>query len=328
MLILNADEVRQALPMAECIEAMKQAYRALSSGEAEVPLRSRLASPGHEGLSLFMPARVDQAEAEALAIKVVTLFNQNPSRGLPLIHAAVLVMDPQSGAIEGLLEGGSLTAIRTGAGCGAATDVLARPEAKTAALFGAGVQARTQLEAVCAVRKIERAWVYAPKPDEVQAFIAEMAGRRGIPKDLRAAADPDEAVRQADVVSAATTSNTPVFNDAALKAGAHVNGAGSYTPEMQELPEETVARARVAVDSRGAAQVESGDIAIPLKAKTIREEQIVEIGEIITGDRPGRQSADEITLFKSVGVAVQDAVAGRLALERARKQGLGTQVEW
>lgn len=328
MLILNADEVRQALPMDECIEAMKQAYQALSIGEVEVPLRSRLASPAQDGLSLFMPARVDQEEAKALAIKVVTLFSQNPSRGLPLIHAAVLVMDPESGVIEGLLEGGSLTAIRTGAGCGAATDVLARPKAKTAAIFGAGVQARTQLEALCAVREIERAWVYAPNPEQVQALIVEMAGKHGVPKALRAAASPDEAIREADIVSAATTSATPVFNDVALKAGVHVNGAGSYTPEMQEIPGETVARARVTVDSREAAQVESGDIAIPLKAKALSAEQIAEIGEVIAGAKPGRQSTDEITVFKSVGVAVQDALAGRLVLENARKHGLGTEVAW
>lgn len=328
MLILTAEDVRKALPMPECIDAMKQAYRALSAGKAEVPLRCRLPVPAHEGLSLCMPARVDDPDGEALAIKIVTLFNQNPGRGLPLLHAAVLVMDPETGAIEALLEGGSLTAIRTGAGCGAATDVLARREAHTVAIFGAGVQARTQLEAVCAVRKIEHAWVYAPNPQQVEAFITEMAGERGIPEDLRAAASPEEALRAADIVSAATTSATPVFDDATLRPGTHVNGAGSYTPEMQEMPGATVARARVTVDSRSAAQVESGDIAIPVKEKRLTEKQIAEIGEVIAGTRPGRGSEEEITVFKSVGVAVQDAVAGRLALDNAKKAGLGTPVEW
>ena len=328
MLILSAEDLRQALPMRACIAAMKQAYQALSTGQAQVPLRSRLASPGHDGLSLFMPARVDAHEAEALAVKVVTLFNQNPGRGLPFIHAAVLVMNPETGKIDALLEGSSLTAIRTGAGCGAATDLLARQDATTAAIFGAGVQARTQLEALCSVRQIERAWVYGPDAKQVEAFIGEMAGKGSIPRDLRAAANPAEATRDADIISAATTSATPVFEDSALKPGVHINGVGSYTHEMQEIPGKTIARARVTVDSRGAAQVEAGDIAIPLREQLLKEEQIVEIGDVIAGTRPGRQTEEEITVFKSVGVAVQDAVAGRLALENARKLGLGTEVAW
>ena len=328
MLILNADEVRQALPMAACVEAMKYAFSALSSGEAEAPLRTRLAVPGHDGLALFMPAYVNSPEGQALALKTVTLFDQNPARGLPLIHAAVLALDPVDGRILALLEGSALTAIRTGAGCGAATDILANPEAKTAAIFGAGAQARTQLEALCTVRPIERAWVYAPRADQVQALIEEMAGGGAVPQDLRSAASPEEAVRAADIISAATTSPTPVFEHRHLKAGAHVNGAGSYTAEMQELPAETLAAALVSVDSRSAARVESGDISIPTDQGLISEDDIIEIGEIIAGKQPGRSTTEQFTVFKSVGVAVQDAVAASLALERARELGLGSEVDW
>ncbi|MCW5877769.1 MAG: hypothetical protein KIS80_02735 [Anaerolineales bacterium] len=326
MLLLNANEVRQALPMKECVQAMKSAYAALSAGKAEVPLRLRLPVAPNQGLSLFMPAFVDDPASQALAVKIVSLFDHNPGRGLPFIHAAVLVLHPQTGAVEALLEGGSLTAIRTGAGCGAATDVLARTDARTVAIFGAGVQARTQLAAVCAVRPIETAWVYAPAG--VEAFIAEMAGQGDVPADLRAAGSPAEALAAADIVSAATTSATPVFAHADLRPGTHVNGAGSYTPDMQEIPAETVAAGLAAVDSRSAALVESGDLQRPLAAGLLQEAEIAEIGEIIAGTRPGRQDAEQVTFFKSVGVAVQDALAAQLALQNARKLGLGTEVTW
>lgn len=328
MLILNASEVRQALPMSECIAAMKRAYVSLSAGKAEVPLRMRLAIKPNSGLTIFMPAFVDDAEGQALAVKIVSLFDKNPERGLPFIHAGVLVLNAETGAVEALLEGGSLTAIRTGAGAGAATDVLGRKDAKTVAIFGAGVQARTQLAAACEVRDIHQAWIYDTNPEQVKTFIAEMAGRGRIPKILRAAHNSTEAVLDADIISTATTSKTPVFIDSDLKSGVHINGVGSYTLDMQEIPAETVARSRATVDSRSAAQVESGDIATPLQKGILKEVEIAEIGEVISGEKPGRDSPDQITLFKSVGVAVQDAMAARLAVNNARRMRLGTEVVW
>jgi ornithine cyclodeaminase/alanine dehydrogenase-like protein (mu-crystallin family) len=329
MLILNAAEVRQALPMRETIEAMKSAYAALSTGQATVPLRTRLAVDRHNGLGLFMPASVQSDDEEALAIKLVTLFNDNPAKGLPLIHAAVVVMHPQTGQMLAVLEGGTLTAIRTGAGCGAATDLLARKEASTLAIIGAGAQARTQLEAVCAVREIESAWIYAPTRSHVEALIAEMAGNAGVPKDLRAASSAKEAVQAADIVSAATTSDSPVFEFSDLKAGAHINGAGSYTPEMQEAPAELIAKALVTVDSRAACLAEAGDLIVPIRAGLVSEDVVhAEIGEIVAAMKTGRTSKDQFTFFKSVGVAVQDAVAGQFALRNAEAMGLGTEVDW
>lgn len=328
MLILNAVEVRQALPMGECVAAMKKAYAALSAGKAEVPLRMRLPVKPNSGLSIVMPAFVDDAAGQALAVKIVSLFENNPPKGLPFIHAGVIVLNPETGAVEALLEGGSLTAIRTGAGAGVATDVLARKDAKTVAIFGAGVQARTQLAAVCEVRDIQNAWIYDTNPEQVKIFIAEMAGQDRIPKALRSAHNSTEAVLEADIISTATTSKTPVFIDSDLKPGVHVNGVGSYTLEMQEIPADTVTRARVTVDSRSAAQVESGDIANPLQKGILKEAEIAEIGEVISGEKLGRGSPDQITLFKSVGVAVQDAMAAQLAVNNARKLGLGTQVAW
>ncbi len=329
MLILTAEDVRKVLPMRETIEAMKQAYAALSDGRAEVPLRSRLSIPAHQALSLFMPAYVHTSQGEALAVKIVSLFPENPKRGLAYIQAAVLVLEANSGYPIALLEGATLTAIRTGAGSGAAIDLLARPESNTVAIFGAGVQGRAQLEAACAVRQIETAWIYDPHPERAAAFVQEMAGRGPIPKDVRIAENPAQAVQNADIICTATTSSKPVFDDADVRPGTHISAIGAYTPEMQEVPANTVARARVFVDSRTATLAEAGDLIQPIRQGLFNEEHIyAELGEVVLGKKKGRQSAEEITFFKSVGIAVQDALAAQLALKNAERMGLGQHVMW
>jgi ornithine cyclodeaminase len=327
MLVLNAADVRQALPMLQAIEAMKRAFAALTDGRAEVPLRTRLPIPAHDGLSLFMSAFASSPQGEALAVKVVSLFPQNPSRGLAYIQAAVLVLEPDTGRALAILEGSTLTAIRTGAAGGAAADLLARPESHVVAVIGAGVQGRTQLEAVCTVRKIEQAWIYDSDPNRARGLAAELSGRAWLPVNLQCAADPRQAISEADVICTATTSLTPVFDDRDLKPGAHISAVGSYTPEMQEVPPQTVKRARVVVDSRLAALIESGDLIQPIRNGLFGEDHVyAELGEIILGLKAGRQSAQEITYFKSVGIAVQDALAAQLAVENARKMGLGQEV--
>lgn len=327
MLVLTAAEVRQALPMREAIEAMKRAFAALTEGRAQVPLRTRLPIPAHDGLSLFMPAFASTPQGEALAVKVVSLFPQNPSRGLAYIQAAVLVLEPDTGRALAVVEGSALTAIRTGAAGGAAADLLARPESQVVAIIGAGAQGRTQLEAVCNVRKIERAWIVDADLGRARALVAELSGHAPIPSNLRAAAEARQAVSEADIVCTATTSLTPVFDDRDLKPGAHISAVGSYTPEMQEIPPQTVKRARVIVDSRLAALVESGDLIQPIRSGLFGEDHVyAELGEIILGLKTGRQSAQEITYFKSVGIAVQDALAAQLALQNARQLGLGQEV--
>ncbi len=327
MLILTAEEVRQALPMPAAIEAVKAAYRALSAGEAAVPLRLSLPVAPHEGVSLFMPAYVGGKAEEALTVKVVSVFPRNPERGLPTIFAAVLVLEPDTGRPVALLEGGTLTALRTGAASGAATDVLARPDSRVLAVFGAGTQGRTQAEAVCTVRPIETVWVYDVSRERAEAFAAEMAGFGPVPRDVRVAATPAEAVRDADVICTATIATQPVFADADLKPGVHINGIGAYTPEMAEVPPETVARALVVVDSREAALAEAGDLIQPIKAGIITADHIhAELGEILLGRKVGRTSETQLTFFKSVGVAVQDAMAAQAALQNAKAQGLGSEV--
>jgi ornithine cyclodeaminase/alanine dehydrogenase-like protein (mu-crystallin family) len=331
MLILNADEVRKALPMREAIEAMKRAYASLSDGKAEVPLRMRISIPAQDAVSLFMPAYVQAQGGDALAIKVVSLFPRNPERerSLALIQAAVLVLDAETGRTRALLEGSSLTAIRTGAGSGAAIDLLARPDSKVVAIFGAGAQGRTQLEAACSVRKIESAWVFDPSVERAKDFVNDIAGIGPIPNELQIADTPGQALAEADIVCTATTSSRPVFADVDLKPGTHISAIGSYTPEMQEVPPETVARAMVVVDSRAATLEEAGDLLQPMQAGLFGKEHIyAELGEIVLGRKAGRQSPEQITYYKSVGVAVQDAMAAQLALQNARLNRLGTDVKF
>jgi ornithine cyclodeaminase len=327
MYILTAEDIRKALPMKETIEAMKRAYAALSDGRAEVPLRTRLSVPPQDAVSLFMPAYVQAEGGDALAVKVVSLFPKNPERGLAFIQAAVLVLEADTGRPVALLEGSSLTAIRTGAGSGAAIDLLARPDSRVVAVFGAGAQGRTQLEAACSVRKIEAAWVFDPSVERAELMVQEMAGKGSVPQKLRVAKNSEQAVSEADIICTATTSNTPVFSDADLKPGTHVSAIGSYTPEMQEVPAETVARALVVVDSRSATLAETGDLLRPMQAGLFGEEHIhAELGEILLGRKAGRGSPDQITYFKSVGVAAQDAIAAQLALRNADKMGIGQSV--
>jgi ornithine cyclodeaminase/alanine dehydrogenase-like protein (mu-crystallin family) len=327
MHILTAEDIRKTLSMKETIAAMKRAYAALSDGRAEVPLRTRLSIRPQEAVSLFMPAYVQAEGGDALAIKVVSLFPGNPGRGLAFIQAAVLVLQADSGRPVAVLEGSTLTAIRTGAGSGAAIDLLARPESKVVAVFGAGAQGRTQLEAACSVRTIEQAWVFDPSAERAQVMVQEMAGNGPVPRDLRVASSPQQAISDADIICTATTSNSPVFSDKELKPGVHISAIGSYTPEMQEVPAETVNRALVVVDSRSATLAETGDLLQPMQAGLFGEEHIhAELGEILLGRKAGRGTADQVTYFKSVGVAVQDAMAAQLALQNAQRMGLGTVV--
>lgn len=329
MLILTADEVRKSLPMNEAIQAMKQAYASLSDRRAVAPLRTRLPIPNSDALSLFMPAYVHAADNQALAVKAVSLFPTNPARGLAYIQAAVLVFDPQTGRAAALLEGSSLTAIRTGAAGGAAVDLLSRADSRVAAIFGAGAQGRTQLEAACTARKIETVYIFDPDMHKAGTFAEEMKGKGPIPRDIRVASIPKEAVEHADIICTATTSTKPVFDDKDLRAGTHISAVGSYTPEMQEVPAETVRRAKVVVDSYSASLEEAGDLLQPIRAGLFDESHIhAELGEIVLGRKPGRTTQHEITYFKSVGVAVQDAMAAQVALENARKMNIGKEVEF
>jgi ornithine cyclodeaminase/alanine dehydrogenase-like protein (mu-crystallin family) len=281
-----------------------------------------MALPGRDGGALFMPVYLP--ESEQIGLKAVSVFAENPRKGLPAIHALFLIMDGRDGRPLAVMDGEYLTALRTGAASGLATDLLARREARAAGVIGTGVQGRTQLEAVCAVRSIERAYAIDLDRDKAEAFAREMSDRLAIPV---AAAEAERALPDCDVLCTATPATRPVFPDPLLKPGVHINAVGSYKPEMCEIPRGTVVRARVIVDSRAACMAEAGDLIRPIDAGLIDESHIhAEIGEIAAGTSEARTSEEQITLFKSVGSAVQDLAAATRALARAEQLGLGVEV--
>lgn len=323
--VLTAADVYAALPMPRAIAAMREAFAQLTDGRAEIPARIALPVPDVQGVLLVMPGRSDLRHG--LGGKVVSVFPQNANRGLPLVHACVILVDPQTGAPEALLEGTALTALRTGAASGLATDLLARPEASVVAIIGAGVQARTQLEAVCCVRDITQARVSSRTHQSARALATEMSGRGRVPSDIRVARSVREATTGADIICVATTSSVPVLSRADVADGCHINAVGSFTPEMQEFDPGLLADARVVVDQRTAAVEEAGEVIAALQRGQIREEQLEELGAIVNGTSPGRQDRGEVTVFKSVGVAIQDLAAADYALRAATRDGLGTVVD-
>lgn len=320
--LLSEADIRQALPMPEAIEAMKDAFADFSTGTAHVPQRLRLEVPPADGLSLFKPAYL---ESGGLGAKIVSVFPHNKARGRPIISGLVVVLDPETGEPAALADGGFVTAWRTGAASGAATDLLARPESRLGAILGCGVQAQTQALAIDAARELDEIRVYARTEADVQRFVEEMAPV--LNARLVAAQSSDGAIDGAEVICAATTSKVPVFDGRRLAEGAHINGVGSFTPEMQEVDLETVARSRVFVDSRQSARAEAGELVIAAEARRTRPKDWIELGEVAAGLERGRQSSMEITFFKSVGLAVQDIKACAMALERAREMGLGREIE-
>jgi len=323
MRILSRNDVQRALPMPEAIEAMRAAFSQLACGTVQMPIRSHIDVAEYEGTALFMPSYA-QCFGN-LGVKIVNIFGANARRNLPRIQALVCLFDGATGTPKAVLDGTSLTALRTGAASGVATDLLARSSASNVAILGAGVQGRTQLEAMLAVRPIDSVKVYDPLPGVAQAFAIEMSTRLGV--DIQVASTPQAAITGADVVCTATISRTPVFDDTDVPSGAHVNAVGSYKPDVQEIPAETMRRARIVVDQRESALSETGDLIVPLRQGLIAETDIhAELGEILIGKAVGRTSDNLVTLFKSVGLAIQDLAAAALALERAEAQGLGTTV--
>ena len=326
MLALTRSEVQRLVPMTDAIALMKTAFAELSAGRVDSPLRTVIPVPEAHGDALFMPARVPALEA--LGVKIVNVFQRNRARDLPVIHALVGIIDPETGQMLAIMDGTYLTALRTGAVSGAATDLLARPESKTLVAIGAGAQGTTQIAAVCAVRPIERIIAVDREEGMLRRLRAALAQDWPEVVDRLETTTDAAAVRAADIICTATTSRTPVFNDADVQPGTHINAVGAFTPEMQELPAETVARATIVVDAVEAALAEAGDFIIPLRQGAIdREKFSRELGQLVSGDAPGRTDANEITLFKSVGNAVQDVAVGRRAVDLARAAGIGTELE-
>lgn len=322
MRILSAADVHRAVPMLAAIDAVTAAFVQLSTGQASVPLRTPIAQPRRESHTFFMPAYL--AQSDALGMKVVSVFPQNTARGLPSIHALVVVLDAETGQPLAAMDGTYLTALRTGAASGAATRLLARAGARTLAMFGAGAQAPTQVLAVCAVRPIERVLVVNRTPERAEALIATLRDA-GVQAAMQVR-DARAALSEADVICCATASPTPLFDDGDVRPGTHLNGVGAFTPHMAEVPVATIGRARVVVDQREAVWSEAGDLLAARAAGALAEDQVVELGEVAAGLVPGRSDEAQITFFKSVGNAVQDVAVAQLALSEAERLGLGTDV--
>ena len=327
MLVLTREDVRSLVSMEQAIELVRVAFEDLSGGRALSPLRTGLDVIPGTGTTLVMPAYVPSASA--LGLKVVSVFRGNPARGLPTITSMVCLVDDETGQPLAILEGAYLTALRTGAVSGLASRLLAREDAGVLTVIGAGAQALTQAAAVCVVRPIERIIVAARSEGSLERF-RERCAREwpNLVDRLETTRDVPAAVRTADIICTATTSHEPVFDDRDIRPGTHINGVGSFTPSMQEVPAATVARSLVVVDQVEPALEEAGDLIIPLNDGVISREHVTrEIGALASGAVEGRTSDDQVTFFKSVGNAVQDMAVAKFACDAAARQGRGQVVD-
>jgi ornithine cyclodeaminase/alanine dehydrogenase len=323
-LLLSRKDVEQVLDMKDCIEFTEKAFLEMANGTAVLPLRINITPPG--GLSLYMPAFLQ--EMGALACKIVTVFKDNPEKhNLPIIVGKVLLQDHQTGDVICIMDGGYLTAVRTGAASGVATKYMAREDkGQVAGIFGAGVQGGTQLWAMAEVRQLSKALVYDLSDEAVSSFIDTMSEKLSI--DIIKAGSLDDILNQADIICTATSSPTPIFDGQNVKEGTHINGIGSHTPPARELDTAIIKRATLVADSYEACLNEAGDIMIPIKEGAIDKSHMkAELGEVIKGGKSARSSDTEITIFKSNGLAIQDAATAKLVYEKAVKSGVGTNVE-
>ena len=343
--IISRDEIVSLITMEDAIDAMRKAFGAMCAGRVEMPVRVGLG--GGRGTTLFMPARLgpeqsgpaqpgaqgkygspgagrggDEEGMEGLATagergaKIVSIFPENRSRGLPSISGVVLMLDDETGMPTALMDAGELTAIRTAAAAGLAAKLLSRPDSRVLTIFGAGAQAPRQIEAMRAVRPIEEVRVVSRGGESARRLAASLQG-----VEARAITDPARAVEGADIIAAVTTSRTPVCDGTGLPPGTHISGSGSFMPDHREIGAEIVARARVVVEDRAAVMEEAGDLIIPIAEGLVPPDPIdAELGEIVNGTAPEGNAGRELTFFKSVGVAVQDVAIGA---EVARRAGVG-----
>jgi ornithine cyclodeaminase/alanine dehydrogenase-like protein (mu-crystallin family) len=326
VLALSRSDLKMLVPMREAVELMKTAFQELSEGRAQAPVRSVLTVDDRPSAMLMMPGYVPASAA--LGFKTVAFFGGNAEHGLPVIHAIVCLLDAATGVPLAIMEGGYVTALRTGAVSGAATDLLARPDSRTLVVIGAGVQGVTQAAAVCAVRPIERIIAVDVREEQLARF------QEGLQEDwpecaamVETTTDAGAAVRQADVICTATTARTAVFDDRYLRPGTHINAVGAFTPEMQEIPVETCGRALIVVDNHDAVLEEAGDLLKAIAAGVISAEDLrLELGHIVGDASRGRSSSEQITFFKSVGNAVQDVVVARYAVDAAREREVGQEL--
>jgi ornithine cyclodeaminase/alanine dehydrogenase-like protein (mu-crystallin family) len=326
VLILDHAAVKQLLPMDECIVAMEGALSALAEGQVYMPLRTVVRPPDMPGVMGLMPAYVG-GEHPAFGLKAVAAFPGNRALGKDSHQGAVLLYSPFTGETLAIMNAGAITSTRTAAISGVATRLLAREDAGVLAIVGAGTQARAHLEAMACVRSLRRVLVTDLMPDYAQEFVTELQPRYGFP--IEVAPSAETAVREADLVVTVTTSKEPVLMGAWLQPGAHVNVVGGSTPMERELDGEAVARSSLFVDRRESTINESADYLGALREGAISGPEHIkaEVGEVLLGWKPGRTSAREITMFKSLGLAVEDVISAAYLYEKAQESGAGTWVE-
>jgi ornithine cyclodeaminase/alanine dehydrogenase-like protein (mu-crystallin family) len=323
VLILGRADVEALLEPRALIEALARAFAEHAAGRAYVPPRTTMPVTG-DGVLLLMPAAAPADDGLALGAKLVTFYAGNQARGVPTIQATYVLMDGATGTPLAFLDAGFLTGLRTGATSALAARSLARADAKTLVCFGAGVQAGFQLRCLTAELPIERVEVIGRDALRARQFAERWSGALGLP--VTVVTDRDAAVARADIITCATTATTPLFDGRRLSRGVHVDGVGSFQPAVRELDVETIRRARVVVDQPGALD-SAGDLAIPINEGVIAREHVVgALADVVSGMVAGRTSPHDITVFKSVGFALEDLVAARLAYTRAKARGIGREV--
>jgi ornithine cyclodeaminase/alanine dehydrogenase-like protein (mu-crystallin family) len=321
--LLTEQQVHSLLPMPDLIAAMESALAKFSAREVLQPVRSVLTVGPTKAYFGLMPAYVPSPAS--LGAKLVTVFGENHKRNLPSHLATILLLDPETGALQAIMDGRYITEARTAAVSAVSTRFLAKPDASTLAIIGSGVQARSHLEAYHLVRQLKQVRIWSPKQRSREQFVDDMRGH--VPVPIVAADSAEAAVRGADLIVLVTSSPTPVIEDAWVSDGAHVVCVGACRPNQQEMPPALVARSRLYVDSKAAALVESGDIVMNIAAKLFDESHIRgEIGELVLGRVEGRRTAGDVTVFKSLGMAVEDVVAADLVFRRASESGAGTEL--
>ena len=323
-LLLDRQTIQGLLDMQKMIGILEQAFGELASGSAVMPQRTAVADPSVNGWYAFMPAQL--RSMGALGVKSVTVYKDNPSmHGLPATLATIVLMDSRTGQTLAVMDGGYITAMRTGAVTGLATKYLARNDARIAGVMGSGVQARTQLWGMASGADIEKALVFSLDPPEArQAFADDAADMLGIPVEL--AQSGEDLVRGVDVLSLATTATTPIIDAEWVQPGLHINGIGSHAVGVREIDTKTMVRSKLVCDNVEACLAEAGDVQIPIEEGAMTADDIYgEIGEMITGAKPGRESDEEVTIFKSVGLSIQDISAAHYVYQRALEEGAGTE---
>jgi ornithine cyclodeaminase/alanine dehydrogenase-like protein (mu-crystallin family) len=323
-LLLDESTVSKLIRMEDLIPLMERALSDFSTGRANQPVRTVIAPEGHHSMLAVMPAHL--ATSDALGVKVVTFASRNAELGLPTHLATILLHDPATGTLLALIDGRLVTEMRTAAVSAAASKALARPRSKVLAILGSGVQARSHLEAFRIVHKLEEVRVWSPTPARREAFAEEQSARHGIA--VRAVAGVEKAVAGADLVVAVTSSPTPVLRGDWLAAGSHVTAAGACVASRREIDGEAVRRSRVLVDSIAAARVEAGDILLAEREGSVDAHHLVgEIGSVFAGKLAGRSAENQITLFKSLGLAVEDVAAAAHLHRIARERGAGVEID-